>query len=290
MRRLTVVTLTLLLAVYPAVAQEKSDREKANLLGPVRSVRSTTIEYKDATLKVSLGTKELDTITYDEKGNQLEHIIDEFHGLPGNKEVRKYDTKGILVESVSSDAEGVIDRKVYTHENGKLMRVVSYNPDNTVEMTEINSYGKDGLLLETKYVLGKRPDGKTIYKYDARGNISEVAYYANSGARSIAVAGPCLGVHRVTYTYDEQRNRTKIVYYEPDGRIRQTFQYSYDTKGLVTAHYLEYYEAKQTFAYSYEFDSHGNWTRKVTTKDLGNKDFPDASKQVSVTSREISYY
>ena len=286
---LTAVTLMLLL-FHSTGAQEKSDREKANLRGPVRSVRSTTIDYKDATLKVSLGTKELDTITYDEKGNQLEHVVDEFFGLPSSKEVRKYDGNGNLVESVWSDAEGVTGRRVHTYANGKLMRIVSYNPDNTIEMMEINSYRKDGLLLETKIVLGKRPDGKMIYKYDARGNLSEVAYYANSGARSIAVTGPCLGVHRVTYTYNEQRYPTKIVYHEPDGRVRQTLQYSYDTKGLVTAHYLEYYEAKQTFAYSYEFDSHGNWTRKTTTKDLGNKDFPDASKSISVTSREISYY
>ena len=104
------------------------------------------------------------------------------------------------------------------------------------------------------------------------------------------MSGPCLGVHRVTYIYNEQRKPTKIVYYEPDGRVRQTFQYSYDAKGLVTTHLLQYYDAKQSFAYSYEFDSHGNWTRKVATKDLGNKDFPNASKEVSVTSREISYY
>ena len=290
MLRLVIAFAVMCLHLHLAGAQDKSDREKANLIGPVRSVRSKTVDYKDETLKVSLGTKELNTVTYDEKGNQVEHIIDEFYGMRRSKDVRKYDSKGMLIESVLSEAEGVLTRQVFTYENGKLMRIVSYEGDGKVEITEDNSYGKDGRLLETKYTTRQGPFGKTVYKHDEKGNLAEVAFYHSSGARSIAIAGPCVGYHRITYTYDEQRNPTKLVYYEPDGSVKQTWQYSYDAKGLVTTYVLQYYDVKQTFVYVYEFDSHGNWIKKTSTKDLDARDAPKDSKITSVTSREISYY
>ena len=59
---------------------------------------------------------------------------------------------------------------------------------------------------------------------------------------------------------------------------------------VVTTHILQYYGAKQTFTYAYEFDSHGNWIKKMTTKDLDSKDFPEGTTEVSVSSREIFYY
>ena len=290
MRRLSIaVTLTMLL-FYSSNAQQKTDREKADLLGPVRSVRSTTTEYKDATLKVSLETKERYTITYDEKGNQLEHIIEEFYGMPGGKDIRKYDSKGILNEILVFNSEGLHERQVHAFENGKLMSIIYYDPKGKETISEINSYGEGGLLLQTKYIEKKKAFGKTVYKYDEKGNLTDAGYYDMNGAKSFALLGPCRGAHRVTYAYNEQRKQTKIVFYELDERVKDAFQYSYDAKGLVTTHILQYYDVKQAFAYSYEFDSHGNWIRKVTTKDLGNNDFPDASKQVSVTSRQISYY
>lgn len=283
---LTAVTLMLLLC-YSAEAQEKSDREKANLLGPVRSVRLETVDYRDAALKVSLGTREREFVTYDQKGNEIERVTN-LLDLVG-KEVRTYDSNGKLIEIAVFNSEGLHERQVHAYKNGKLLQIISYDANGKVILTEVNSYDKDGRLLETNYVSEKKSFGKTLYKHDDKGNLLEVAYF-QGGAKSIALVGPCRGAHRITYSYDEQRQPTKIVHFEPDGKVKETFQYSYDNKGLVTAHYLEYYEAKQTFAYSYEFDSHGNWTRKLTTKDLGNKDFPDASKAVSVTSREISYY
>lgn len=68
---------------------------------------------------------------------------------------------------------------------------------------------------------------------------------------------------------------------------------SYDATGkVVTPKILEYYSEKQRYAYIYEYDSRGNWIKKITSIDLGFKDsthLPPASK-AAVTSREISYY
>ena len=290
MRRLS-AALTLTLLLFSAtVAQEKSDREKANLVGPVRSVRLQTTDYKDETLKQSLGVADSATVTYDEKGNEVERIT-VLAGLFG-KEVRKYDAKGNLIESVVSNDSGVHERKVYAYENGKLVRIVGYDAEGKLEWKQFNSYGKDGLLLEEKYLIGEKAYGKTIFKYDRSGNLSELAFYAPNGAKALALIGPCLGAHRVTYAYNEQRQRLKVVQYDPNGEVSWSWQYSYDSKGLITAESIGYYSSKQTSVYVYEYDSRGNWIKKTTTQDPGPKGpphIPPPSK-ASVTSREITYY
>lgn len=291
MQRLSAaLTLTLLL-FFSAGAQAKSDREKANLLGPVRSVRSKTVDYKDETLKQSLGTWQSETVSYDEKGNEIERITSLAEGSLVGKEVRTYDATGNLIENIVSNEEGVHERQVYAYEGGKLIRIIGYDADGKLESKQFNSYGKDGLLLEEKYLVSNKAFGKTVFKYDQIGNLAEAAFYSPNGTKSLALIGPCRGAHRVTYVYNEQRQPIKIVQYDPDGRITWSWQYSYDSKGLITAESLGYYSSKQTFTHVYEYDSRGNWIKKITTKDLGEKDphIPPASA-TSVTSREISYY
>ena len=290
MRRLSATLTITLLLFYSAVAQEKSDREKANLLGPVRSVRLQTTDYKDETLKQSLGVANSETLTYDEKGNEVERIT-VLGGLFG-KEVRKYDAEGNLIESVVSNDSGVHERKVYAYENGKLVRIDGYDADGKLEWKQFNSYGKDGLLFEEKYSIGEKAYGKTIFKYDRSGNLSELAFYAPNGAKALALIGPCRGAHRVTYAYNEQRQPLRVVQYDPNGEASWSWQYSYDSKGLITAESIGYYSSKQTAVFVYEYDSRGNWIKKTTTQDPGPKGSPHMPppSTASVTSREITYY
>jgi len=292
MRRfLTAFTLTLLL-FYSAGAQNKSDREKANLLGPLRTVRTQTIDYSDETLKESLGSKERDTVTYDQKGNEIERIIYDDYGFLVGKEARTYDAQGNLTESVFSKSTGINERHVYAYENGKLIRIITYDPKDKVELTQVNSYGKDGLLFEEKYSVGTKALGKTIYKHDQKGNLSGVSFYLGNGAKAIASIGPCLGAHRVTYSYDKQDRLIKVVAYEPNGELKSSWKYSYDAKGQITEDIRETLWSKQTFAYEYEYDSRGNWTRKIVTKHYESKIAMDMenSTATSVISREMSYY
>ena len=293
MRRLSATLTFTLVLFFSAVAQEKSDREKANLLGPVRSVRSETIEYKDETLKQRVGIGESGSVTYDEKGNEIERNTSLIQGSFASKEVRTYDATGKLIGSVSSTDDGVDERRVYAYENGKLVHVVSYDANGKLDSKQFNSYGPDGRLLEEKYVVGKSAFGKTVFKYDQSGNLSEMAFYTPDGKRSLAVMGPCRGTHRVTYTYNDERKPTRMAHSDPDGEVKWSWQYSYDSKGMITTEILQYLSVRQTFVYVYEYDSRGNWIKKITTIDYGLKNNPPPiapRSTASVTSREISYY
>lgn len=292
MRRLS-ATLTLTLFLFSsAVAQEKTDREKANLLGPVRSVRSETIEYKDATLKQRVGTGESGSVTYDERGNEIERNTSLIQGSFVSREVRTYDATGKLIGSVSSTDDGAHERRVYSYEGGKLIRMINYDADGKVDSEQFNSYGKDGRLLEEKYGDGKSAFGKTVFKYDQIGNLSEAAFYLPNGTKSIAVMGACVGTHRVTYTYNDKRKPIKIAHYDPDGEVKWGWEYSYDSKGMLTTEVVQYLSSRQTNAYVYEYDSRGNWIKKITTIDFGFKSAPHIAPRntASVTSREITYY
>lgn len=292
MQRLSAaLTLTVLLFTS-MVAQEKSDREKANLVGPVRSVRSQTIEYKDGTLKQSLGVWETESVTYDEKGNELERITSLAGGTLNGKEVRTYDAESNLIENVVWNDSDVHERQVYFYENEKLIRIDGYDADGKLEWKQFNSYGKDGLLHEEKYLITGKPFGRTTFKYDQTGNLSEAAFYSPDGTKTIALIGPCRSAHRVTYAYNEQRRPIKVTNYEPDGALKEGRQYSYNAKGLVTSEAFEVHSSRQTYSYVYEYDAHGNWIKKITNKDFGPNRDPHVAPRstASVTSREISYY
>ena len=79
----------------------------------MRSVRLETVEYKDETLKQSVGTWEVNSVTYDEKGNEIERFTSLDQGTFVGKEVRTYDAKGNLIAVVVSNEEGVHERRVY---------------------------------------------------------------------------------------------------------------------------------------------------------------------------------
>ena len=290
-RLLTAFTVTLLLS-YSAGAQNKSDREKASLLGPVRTVRTQNTDYSDGTLQERLGTKERDTVTYDQKGNEIERVIYDDYGFLRGKEVRTYDAQGNLTENVFSDETGVVGRRVYTYQNGKRIRIVASDSKGKVDTTQDNLYGKDGLILEEKYSAGGKALGKTVYKHDQNGNLTGVRFYLANGAKAIAPVGPCLGAHRMTYSYNKQNQPTKVVAYEPNGEFKASWKYSYDTKGQTTEKIYETQWSKQAFTFAYEYDSRGNWTRQIVTKDYVSSLAMDMenTRATSVVSRDISYY
>jgi hypothetical protein len=292
MRRLSATLTFTFFLFFSAVAQEKSDREKADLLGPVRSVRSQTIDYKDETLKQSLGIWQTESVTYDEKGNEIERNTSLAQGSMVGKEVRTYDAKANLIQSILSTDAGVSERRVYAYEGGKLINIVSYDANGKVDSRQLNSYSKDGLLLEEKYFAGGSAFGKTVFKYDRIGNLSEMAFYLPNGTKAIALMGPCHGAHRMTYAYNEQRKPAQIASYEPNGDLKEKWQYAYDSKGLITSDSFEYVGSRQTSVYVYEYDSRGNWIKKTTTTDFGIKSSARIAPRstASVTSREISYY
>lgn len=290
-RLFTVLTLTLLL--FNSVgAQKKSDREKENLLGAVRSVRSQMIDYVDGKLEEKGRTKQLDIVNYDTKGNEAERTIYDDYGFLVGKEVHTHDAHGYLIESVLSDPKGVVmGRRVYAYDNSKLTQIVGSDGKGNVGLKQVNSYGENDRLREVSYYDPKKAVGKTVYKYDGKGNISEVAFYLANDSKAVAPIGPCLGAHRVTYSYDEKGQPHKVVAYEPDGEVKKSWQYSYNPKGQIAEDIRESAWSRTTFVYTYEYDSHDNWIKQVATVNHRPKlSQMEPHEGKTVILREITYY
>jgi hypothetical protein len=234
----------------------------------------------------------LDIVVYDTNGNEAERIIYDDYGFLVGKEARTYDASGNLIKVVLSDDKGVVnERRVYTYQTGKLTQIVSYDGKGNASLKQVNSYGEDGRRREETYYGPREAAGKTVYKYHQKDNISEVTFYLANGSKAIAPIGPCLGAHRVTFSYDEKGRPIKVVAYEPDGELKESRQYSYNPKGQIAEHIRESAWSRKTFVYTYEYDSHDNWIKQMAAINSQPKLGPmEPYERKTVTSREITYY
>ena len=286
-----VLTLSLLL-LNSSSAQKKTDRERENLLGAVRSVRSQLTDYIGENLVGEGRTKQLDMVFYDANGNEVERTIYDDYGFLVGKELRTYEASGNLIKSVLSDDKGmVMERKVYAYEHDKLTEIVSYDGKDNISLKQANTYLKNGRLGEQTYYDSKQAAGKTVYKYDEKGNLSEVTFYLANGSKAVAPIGPCLGAHRVTYSYDDKGRPMKVVAYEPTGEPKKSWQYSYTPQGQIVEDIRESEWSRMIFVYTYEYDSRGNWIKQIATvTDQSKLSKLEPNKRKTIITRELAYY
>lgn len=284
--------LTLVLLLINLAVGQKADREKKGLLGAVHSVRAQTADYLDENSKEKGRAKQLDIVTYDTKGNESERIIYDDYGFLVGKEVHSRDDKDNLIESILSDPKGVVmERRTYTHYNGKLVQIMTYDEKGSLVLKQVNSHDSNGRLRAETYYDPKNAVGKTLYEFDGKGNVSEVAFYLASGSKAVAPIGPCLGAHRVIYSYDKKGRPTKALAYEPDGEMKKSWTYAYNPKGQVAEDVRESFWSSTKFIYKYEYDSKGNWiTRTAIVTDQSKLSDIRSHQRKTVTLREITYY
>ncbi|HKA56844.1 MAG TPA: hypothetical protein VKJ47_24635 [Candidatus Binatia bacterium] len=214
-----------LLLVSVAMADAKTDRERAGLIGPVRTVSSVT------TFPTRTGERVISI--YDANGNELESALYDDPAGGGSlaeKSIHTYDAEGQRTVTATYNGDGV------------LLKKTTYAYDARGDLTEIVSADDAGLIE------------KTAYTYDEKGQPSEeVVSYAH---------GP--GTRRFAYSYDLKGNRTQSLSYARDGSVTKTV-YTYDAKGNMTARltYAADGSPMDRLTYTYEFDPTGNWTKQT---------------------------
>jgi hypothetical protein len=288
----TVLALPLLLFGLTA-AKEVPDSERENLVGPVRSVGAQMARCLGDEPEEHCPSKQLDIVTYDSKGHEVERTIYDDFGFLAAKQVFTRDGEGNLTGSVLTDPKGkVMERQVYVYTGGKLAEIVDRDGKGEVSLRQVHNYGANGQVQEvTYYSPGKI--GKTVYRYDAQERGSEVVYYMADGSKAIAPIGPCLGAHRMTYEYDGNGRPARVVAYEADGSLKKSWQSSYNSKGDIAEERREDSWSHETSTISYEYDSRGNWIKRIALeRDLpkpGQSEMPPTDSRVT-HSRKITYY
>ena len=294
MRRLfTLLALPLLIFGLTA-AREVPDAQRENLFGPVRSVDVRMTRHLGDEAEDGSGAMQLDIVTYDPAGHEIERTIYDDYGFVVGKQVVTRDADGAVTERILSDPEGnVLDRESYVYTGGRLAEIAHRDDKGKVGLRQVNIYGDDGLVREETYHEAETPVGRTVFRYDAQGRASEALYYTADGARAVAPIGPCLGAHRMTFEYDGKGRPAKVVAYEPDGTMKKSWRYLYNAKGDIAEERREDSWSNQASTISYEYDSRGNWIRRVAiVNDLPKpgRSETQPTRSTVIHSRKITYH
>lgn len=297
---------------YAAVfGQTNSDRAQANLKGTVKTVKEQHYRYVDSK------PEERDTVTYDLNGNEIERTMINDYGQLMGKQIQQFDASGVLKETTVTDPTGKIRRKIsYEYSAGKLVAISTYDRDGVLREKARRKYNAIGEFSEEIYLDPTIERAKTTYRYEGSRNAVEMAFYLSNGQKAMAPVGPCLGGHRVTFTYDkDDRPLTKTIY-DADGNIKKAFTYSWDNKGNIVSYSSKSGLSSAAFSYTYDYDEKGNWIKQtaISASDNGRlqlidllmkssgkavteeerKKAEEAIKEVStrttITMRQITHY
>jgi hypothetical protein len=148
-RKSGIVLMICALAILPATAQQKSDKERDGLFGPVDIVRREGGFFDEKNGKyVESERYHIQTVKYARNGRKLHQTL---IGICGNDLPRKptFDDKGNMTEEAI------------------------YYPDGSVWGRYVHKYDLEGKRIESKYYDGSGVNYRTwiyTYKYDSYGN------------------------------------------------------------------------------------------------------------------------
>lgn len=307
LRSIRILAITFLIPLV-AIGQIKSDRERANLLGPVKSIGETYTRYKNAK------PEQRDTVIYDQKGNEIERSMVSDFGEPMGKQLQTFDSAGLLKESKWIDAKGRgLEKYSFSYTDGKLIETLIYDKSAVLREKTVRTYDTNGKLIKETYFDPTIARAETVYTNDAPGNAVEIAFYLTGGKKASAPIGPCLGAHRVTFGYDDKGRAISKSAFETDGRQKKSWTYAYDDHGNMTLYVVKSGSLTTTMSYSYEYDARGNWIKRTSIYRMedpifdrifeasGKTPTPEEKKKMEeekakyapspeITIREIIYY
>ena len=297
--------LIFLLTTLPAitVGQRTSDRDEANLVGPVKTVAERTGFTPTDTDETG------DRVKYDPRGNEIERVMVSDFGEVMGKRLQTFDDSGVLDKTLYLDAKGKLREETrYKYADGRLAEILRYDSNGVLREKTSRSYDRAGLLVEETYFDPSVARAKTVFRND-NGNAVEVAFFLKNGEKAIAPVGPCLGAHRVTLRYDAKGRVIAKAVFEPDGSEKKSWTYEYNDKGDLSTVLLKSGSTKSVTTYSYEHDPVGNWIKRKLVNEgedgmlelmlsaTGKKvradeltKMKESARITRVTSRQIAYY
>jgi hypothetical protein len=224
-----------LLWITPIVSQTKTDRDRAELVGPVKSVEAYLIDFsmKNGTI-VEGKRRPWHSTTYNPEGNISEKVSYDHTGAITAKYIHTYDATGRSIGyeeySATLDKNLTIPRRhVYTlGEEGRRVEYIVFESDESVG---------------TRF----------LYKYDAKGNLTEEQWYAHTGQ----LGGKSL------YIFDEKGNQTSQTNYHGDGALNWKNISKFDGNGNRTE-WLQYQGSTLRYKITSSYDSKGRILDKET--------------------------
>lgn len=233
----------------PMIQRAGSDASDKGLHGRVKTVLE---ESQDLSGTWSVQTRKRDSFeTYNEQGNLTRA---EFYDYKGN--LHDITVYGYV------DGSRVSNSKTIQHE---------YNPPGVMVRAAPGAViKKSDLRYQTKFE----------FKYDEQKRLIEHSWFRSNGERFLR------------YVYNYKGNQLEKLVYSEDGSLNQRSLSILDSKGNEierTSFDPRDGAAGATHSYAYEFDAHGNWTKRTTSK-VVSKDGSTNLEPLYVDFRKITYF
>lgn len=236
-------------------AQQVMVEHNLSVFGPVKTISLTAFAVKKENGKwVAAEIHYRDERSYNRDKSRIEQDT-----YPGG-------TDSTGKEVYSFDGEKLVKRE-WSDSDGKRTKTIAYE------------YDKEGRLIK---VIDERTDPL---------NFAETYSYPDKNYMIIRRRIGNFGTFSDHYAYDDKRNVTQILFYDPKGHLSYKELYQYDGKGNPTA-YFQYdpkglLQRKET--YQYEYDKQGNWIKMLKSEySLEKKKLKLEPREI--VTREIVYY
>jgi hypothetical protein len=272
-KKFIITTLVLSMVMGSAFAAKKyrNSTEKMGLRG---NVNYMIVYTYNSNIVDKNGNRQLvstDSITFDLRGN----LEDKFT-TAGNKFTYYsyyFDKNGYWLGWNEYDKNyNITARTAYLNdERGNCVERTVYGSKEKMVRKETSTYSKDNKLLEElRYTDDGTIEEKRIYKYDNRGNCTEIEFYDVNDSL----------MQTYMYKYDERDNETEWRFYAADGNLMAITTTYYDDHDNVTEmisfNYDEHLNWKH--AYEYVYDENGNWTKQTIYRN--NKPYQEIERKI----------
>jgi len=214
-----------LLLICPATGANKTDREHDGFIGPVRAVRIEQCRLV----------------------NRSGEWVEEPRVL---WQTVAYDPSGRLTERVFyKEDQGIWSRIVYEYDSTGARSDIVYR---ALKGESAQASGPDRTPALTEFTRLKR-----TFKYDSGGDRIEEADYTKEGSLS----------QRTVYVYEANGFVREMIEYAPNGSMRTRQSNKYDEQGRIVEQRRDDSPGAtaRRKSYAYEFDSTGNWTKRIAT-------------------------
>lgn len=248
----------------------------------------------------------------DDRGNRIEYKVYDSDGTLASRFTYKYDAQGNKIEEGFYYHTGQFGGKsVYTYDEwGNQTSQTSYGADGVINWKTVSTYDAQGNRTEWLQYQRDTLRYKVISMYDEKGRIVENGTIEFNAIPNVRVShAPEPG--KVVYTYNDEKGTKEVFTYKPDGVLKDRMIYTYDSRrnevgramfkadgspnDFVIRFYDNIYEPESKFRGSlsgkslveFEYDSHGNWTKKTYLIQSGKNGKPQPYR---AEERIITYY
>ncbi len=230
MRKFCALLILCLLWITPIVSQTKTDKDRDQLVGPVKSVEAYLIDFvRKDNQDVEQPRRPWYVTTYNSEGNISERTSYDPSGAVTARYVHTYDANGRSTgyEEYAALLDKTLTiprRHVYRlNEEGRRVEYTVFESDGTVGTRFVYKYDARGNLTEEQWYLHTgQLGGRLVSTFDERGNQTSQASYLADGALS----------WKNISKFDENGNRTETTQYL-GGTLRYKVLSRYDSKGRI---------------------------------------------------------